>query len=108
MFIVHDHREIPDILHDANDNRKELAFMRRLLPFLIMTTRAPQFKGNISIICDNITDDNIANTEILLLNDNMLHSINGISCFKHSPLHILSLSNNSLSQLPDEVAYKVM
>lgn len=29
MFIVHDHREIPDILRDSNDNRKELAFMRR-------------------------------------------------------------------------------
>lgn len=73
-----------------------------------MTNRAPQFKGNISIICDNITDDNIANTEILLLNDNMLHSINGISYFKHSPLHILSLSNNSLAQLPGEVVYRVL
>lgn len=29
MFIVHDHREIPDILHDPKDERVELAFMRR-------------------------------------------------------------------------------
>lgn len=29
MFIIHDHREIPDIMHDPKDNRKELAFMRR-------------------------------------------------------------------------------
>ena len=33
----------------------------------------------------------------------MLHSIDGISCFSHSPLHVLSLSNNSLEFLPDEV-----
>ena len=103
MFIVHDHREIPDILKDPQDARIELAFMRRYWTHLIITYRAPQFKGNINIICENISDDNISKTEILLLNENVLHSIQGISCFKHSPLSILSLSNNSLEVLPDEV-----
>ena len=94
MFVVRDHREIPDIFNDPKDERVILAFMRR----------APQFKGNIQIICDNVTNENIAKTEQLLLNDNVLHSIDGISCFSHSPLHVLSLSNNSLEVLPDEVS----
>lgn len=68
-----------------------------------MTQRAPQFKGNISIIYNNITDSNIKETEILLLNENMLNSIDGISCFENSPLYLLSLSNNSLESLPEEV-----
>lgn len=105
MFIIHDHREIPDILHDPKDERKELAFMRRYKYMVVSIARAPQFKGNISIICENITEDNIINTEILLLNENMLNNINGISCFKNSPLHILSLSNNSLELLPNEVRF---
>ena len=58
--------------------------------------RAPQLKGTIQLICDNITSDNIAKTEMLLLNDNVLHSIDGISRFSVSPLEILNLSNNSL------------
>ena len=65
--------------------------------------RAPQFKGNIRIIYENVTEENIANTEQLLLNDNMLNSIDGISCFSSCPLHMLSLSVNSLETLPDEV-----
>lgn len=65
--------------------------------------RAPQLKGTIQLICDNITSDNIAKTEMLLLNDNVLHSIDGISRFSVSPLEILNLSNNSLESIPEEV-----
>ena len=68
-----------------------------------MTLRAPQFKGNISVIYSNITDSNIKETEILLLNENMLNSIDGIACFENSPLYLLSLSNNSLESLPEVV-----
>ena len=60
-------------------------------------------KGTIQLICDNITSDNIAKTEMLLLNDNVLHSIDGISRFSVSPLEILNLSNNSLESIPEEV-----
>ena len=65
--------------------------------------RAPQLKGTIQLICDNITSDNIAKTEMLLLNDNVLHSIDGISRFSVSPLELLNLSNNSLESIPEEV-----
>ena len=70
----------------------------------IFSYRAPQFKGNIRIIYENVTEENIANTERLLLNDNMLNSIDGISCFSRCPLYMLSLSVNSLEFIPDEVA----
>lgn len=66
--------------------------------------RAPQLKGTIQLICDNITNEYIAKTEMLLLNDNILHSIDGISRFSVSPLEVLNLSNNSLESIPDEVA----
>lgn len=66
--------------------------------------RAPQFKGNIGIISENVTEESIAKTERLLLNDNMLNSIEGISHFANSPLCMLSLSVNSLQDIPEEVA----
>ena len=103
MFIVHDHREIPDILKDPKDERVELAFMRRQDLTHVFDRRAPQLKGNISIICDNITDSNVSKTEILLLNENVLHSIDGIGLFHNSPIKLLSLSNNCLESLPEEV-----
>lgn len=103
MFIVHDHREIPDILKDPKDERVELAFMRRQDLTHLFDRRAPQLKGNISIICENITDSNVSKTEILLLNENVLHSIDGIGLFHNSPLRLLSLSNNCLESLPEEV-----
>lgn len=105
MFIVHDHREIPDILKDPKDERVELAFMRRLTLLYLLIPRAPQLEGSISIICDNINDTNVSKTEILLLNENVLHSIAGISLFRNSPIKVLSLSNNCLEALPDEVFY---
>ncbi|KAK8827732.1 hypothetical protein WA577_007279, partial [Blastocystis sp. JDR] len=92
-----DHREIPDILKDPKDERVELAFMRR----------APQLEGSISIICNHINDTNVSKTENLLLNENVLHSIDGISLFKRSPLRLLSLSNNCLETLPDEVSTRL-
>ena len=61
-------------------------------------------KGTIQLICDNITNENIAKTEMLLLNDNVLHSIEGISRFSISPLELLNLSNNSLESIPEEVS----
>ena len=82
------------MLKDHKDERVELAFMRR----------APQLKGNISIICENITDSNVSKTEILLLNENVLHSIDGIGLFHNSPLKLLSLSNNCLESLPEEIS----
>ena len=103
MFIVHDHREIPDILRDPKDERVELAFMRRQDLACWFDRRAPQLKGNIAIICENITDSNVSKTEILLLNENVLHSIDGIGLFHNSPLKLLSLSSNCLESLPEEV-----
>lgn len=103
MFIVHDHREIPDILKDPRDERVELAFMRRWESGCWLISRAPQLEGSISIICNHINDTNVSKTENLLLNENVLHSIDGISLFKRSPLKLLSLSNNCLETLPDEV-----
>ena len=61
-------------------------------------------KGTIQLICDNITNENITKTAMLLLNDNVLHSIEGISRFSISPLELLNLSNNSLESIPEEVS----
>ena len=73
---------------------------KRLVGFLY---RATQLHGNISIICANVDRANILKTEILLLNENLLNSIEGISCFQQSPLHVLSLSSNALESIPEEV-----
>lgn len=45
MFIVHDHREIPDILKDPRDERVELAFMRRWESGCWLISRALSWKG---------------------------------------------------------------
>ncbi|KAK8803236.1 hypothetical protein WA158_000930 [Blastocystis sp. Blastoise] len=95
MFIKKDLRKIPEILDDEYDDCKDLFLARR----------SPEFQGTIDLLVSNVNKDRFKNTQYLSLNSNMLHTVNGIGIFNESPLKFLTLSNNKLETLSQEIRY---
>jgi Leucine-rich repeat (LRR) protein len=93
MFIKKDRRRIEEILTDVDDSKESLQ----------LTKRAPEFNGNLRILCREINIPYLSNLKVLNLYDNSLNNLNGIGYLAQTPLEELNLGCNQLSSIPIEV-----
>lgn len=93
MFVKKDLRKVREILLDEEDTREKMLLARR----------APEFKGDLRILCQPSSILRISKLSHLSLYGNELKTIEGIGHLSKVPLTRLNLGNNILENLPDEI-----
>lgn len=93
MFIKKDRRRIDEILADNDDTKESLQ----------LSKRAPEFNGNLRVLCRESNIPFLGNLRVLNLYDNALNTLTGIGHLSQTPLEELNLGCNNLSDIPLEV-----
>lgn len=86
-----------EILEDPEDTRENLNLARR----------EAEFEKDTGILCRNEYKDRLSRCAFLSLYNNKIETLTNIAVFAHSPLELLNLGRNELTELPDDVCNPV-